>query len=155
MTGCSAPGRKDGPASGGLEDRKGIGNSLGAEYRSKLRDFSPIVPDFFRDSSPNSTAGRSRPGCHAHVWGMEGPGLAESLGHAHEAVSMAPKSLAQHHLRFISWSRGGDQRGGLLLQDVDRDDLWPEELVASLETRGRIAGRRWSWSPLGDVGGDG
>ena len=44
-------------------------------------------------------------------WSMECPGLPESLGHAHEAVSMAPKSLAQHHLRFISWNRGGDQRG--------------------------------------------
>ncbi len=62
------------------------------------------------DSSPNSTAGRIRPGCHAHVFvSMECPGFPESLGHAHDDVSMAPKSLAQHHLRFISWSRGGDQ----------------------------------------------
>ena len=54
--------------------------------------------------------GSDRPGCHAHVFvSMERPGFPESLGHAHEDVSMAPKSLAQHHLRFISWSRGGDQ----------------------------------------------
>ena len=53
-----------------------------------------------------------RPGCHAHVFvSMECLGLLESLGHAHEVVSMVPKSLAQHHLRFISWSRGGVQRG--------------------------------------------
>ena len=51
-----------------------------------------------------STAGRIRPGCHAHVFvSMECPGLPESLGHAHEDVSMAPKSLAEHHLRFIGF----------------------------------------------------
>jgi hypothetical protein len=42
--------------------------------------------------------------------GLSESRIPESLGHAHEDVSMAPKSLAQHHLRFISWSRGGDQR---------------------------------------------
>ena len=75
-----------------------------------LRDNWQYYCLFFENSSPNSTAGRIRPGCHAHVFvSMECPGFPESLGHAHEDVSMAPKSLAQHHLRFISWSRGGDQ----------------------------------------------
>ena len=46
-------------------------------------------------------------------------------GPAHEAVSMAPKSLAQHHLRFISWSRGGDQRG------VSKDSEKQESLTRS------------------------
>ncbi len=39
------------------------------------------------------------------------PRLQDSLGHAHEAVSMAPKSLEYHHLRCNTWGRGGDQRG--------------------------------------------
>ena len=38
---------------------------------------------------------------------MECPGFPESLGYVHHDVSMAPKSLGQHHSpRFISWSRG-------------------------------------------------
>ena len=74
---------------------------------------TPASPfrELIQDYSPNSTTGRIRPGCHAHVFvSMECPGLPDP-GHAHEDVSMAPKSLARHHLRFISWSRGGDQRG--------------------------------------------
>ena len=68
------------------------------------RWFSRLLAELHRGSDPS--------GCHAHVFvSMECPGLPESLGHAHEDVSMAPKSLAHHHLRFISWSRGGDQRG--------------------------------------------
>src|SRR5271157_1232985 len=39
------------------------------------------------------------------------PRLQDSLGHAHEDVSMAPKSLEYHHLRCNTWGRGGDQRG--------------------------------------------
>src|SRR5208337_3044109 len=39
------------------------------------------------------------------------PRLQDSLGHAHEDVSMAPKSLVYHHLRCNTWGRGGDQRG--------------------------------------------
>src|SRR5271166_113329 len=37
--------------------------------------------------------------------------LQDSLGHAHEDVSMASKSLECHHLRCNTWGRGGDQRG--------------------------------------------
>src|SRR5271165_6199278 len=39
------------------------------------------------------------------------PRLEDSLGHAHEDVSMAPKSLEYHHLRCNTCGRGGDQRG--------------------------------------------
>ena len=94
-----------------LESEKDFLGKLSAELLARGQP-ALIFANFFRDSSLNSTAGRIRPGCHAHVFvSMECPGLPESLGPAHEAVSMAPKSLAQHHLRFISWSRGGDRRG--------------------------------------------
>src|SRR5208337_4640181 len=44
-------------------------------------------------------------------------------------------------------------RDHLPLQDVDRDDLWPDELVAGLETRAQPAGN--GLVALGVVGGDG
>ena len=94
-----------------------------------------------RDSSPNSTAGRIRPGYHAHVFvSMECPGLPESLGPAHEAMSMAPKSLAQHHLRFISWSRGGDRRG-VSIEGCPRDSAWRKLMAVS-----------WCFREAGDRG---
>ena len=114
-----------------LESQSHLNIILHQEYGKTRQTKRAVFIVHNRDSSPNSTAGRIRPGCHAHVFvSMECPGLPESLGHAHEAVSMAPKSLAQHHLRFISWSRGGDQRG-VSIEGCPRDSAWRKLMAVS------------------------